>query len=97
MSLESTYQLSEKKLYQKGKTIDPQKHYQELADLQKISLSTARKLVQEAVKNPKVTSRELQEQLAVSGVHIHTWTICRHLNEDGIFARMPRKKASSDQ
>ena len=57
-----------------------------------ISLSTARKLVQEAVKNPKVTSRELQEQLVVSGVHVHTSSICRHLNEDGLFARMPGKK-----
>ena len=58
----------------------------------KISLSTARKLVQEGVKNPRVTSRELQEQLAVSGVHVHTSTICRNLNEDDLFARMPRKK-----
>lgn len=58
----------------------------------KISNRTGRKLVQEATKNPRVTSRYLQEQLAESGIHVHTSTICRHLNEDGLSARVPRKK-----
>ena len=58
----------------------------------KISKSTARKLLQEASKNPRVTSRELQEHLAASDIHVHSSTICRHLNAEGVSARVPRKK-----
>lgn len=58
----------------------------------KISEKTARILVREAKRNPRVTSRQLQVELAESGVHVHTSTISRHLTTAGLSARTPRKK-----
>lgn len=81
-----------RKIISKWKECKSTKNLPRMGRPPKISNRTGRKLVQEATKNPRLTSRELQEQLAESGIHVHTSTICRHLNEDGLSARVPRKK-----
>ena len=48
--------------------------------------------MREAQRNPRVTSRQLQEELAVLGIHVHISTISRHLTTAGLAARIPRKK-----
>jgi len=80
-----------RKIISKWKECKSTKNLPRMGRPPKISNRTGRKLVQEATKNPRVTSRDLQEQLAESGMHVHTLTICRHLNEDGLSARVPRK------
>ena len=58
----------------------------------KISDKTARKLISEASKNPKVTSRELQVNLGQAGVPVHSSTIRRTLNQSDLHGRVARKK-----
>ena len=57
----------------------------------KISPATARYLRQKADRNPRVTAKELQEDLAVAGTKVSLSTVRRTLHEQGLHARAPRK------
>ena len=58
----------------------------------KISSRTARQLVVEVSKNPRVTSRELQSSLARDDIHVHRSTIQRTPNQVGLHDWVARKK-----
>ena len=58
----------------------------------KLTERTKRKLVRKVTSNPAMTSKDLQEHLAESNVHVHRSTIRRVLNDSGLHARVARKK-----
>ena len=58
----------------------------------KISSRTVRKLVEEASKNPKVTSRGFQSSLASADIHVHQSTTPRTLKQVGLHGKVARKR-----
>lgn len=57
----------------------------------KISPATSRYLRRQVDRNPRVTAKELQEDLAVAGTDVSVATVRRTLHEQGLHARAPRK------
>ena len=57
----------------------------------KTSSRTARQLVVEVPKNPRVTSRELQSSLARADIHVHRFTMRRTLVQVGLHGKVARK------
>ncbi|KAA8584158.1 hypothetical protein FQN60_007943 [Etheostoma spectabile] len=58
----------------------------------KISTKTARRIVQDAKKNPQVTSGEIQAALEKDGVVVARSTIRQYLNKNELHGRVARKK-----
>ncbi len=51
-----------------------------------------RRLIQEVIKEPRTTSKELQASLASIKVSVHDSTIRKRLGKNGIHGRVPRQK-----
>uniref|UniRef100_A0A8C5DSB5 Transposase n=1 Tax=Gouania willdenowi TaxID=441366 RepID=A0A8C5DSB5_GOUWI len=58
----------------------------------KLSERTARSLVRKVNQNPHLTSKDLQEDLADSGVVVHPSTVRRYLHKQDLHGRVCRKK-----
>ncbi len=59
----------------------------------KITQRAQRRLVQEVIKEPRTTSKELQASLASIKVSVHDSTIRKRLGKNGIHGRVPRQKS----
>ncbi len=60
--------------------------------LTKITPRAQRRLIQEVIKEPRTTSKELQASLASIKVSVHDSTIRKRLGKNGIHGRVPRQK-----
>ncbi len=58
----------------------------------KITPREQQRLIQEVIKEPRTTSKELQASLASIKVSVHDSTIRKRLGKNGIHGRVPRKK-----
>lgn len=58
----------------------------------KIIPRAQRRLTAEVTKNPRTTSKQLQDTLASVNVHVHDSTIRKTLGKNGIHGRVPRRK-----
>ncbi len=58
----------------------------------KITPRAQRRLIQEVIKEPRTTSKELQASLASIKVSDHDSTIRKRLGKNGIHGRVPRQK-----
>ncbi len=58
----------------------------------KITRRAQRQLIQEVIKEPRTTSKELQASLASIKVSVHDSTIRKRLGKNGIHGRVPRQK-----
>ncbi len=58
----------------------------------KITPRAQRRLIQEVIKEPITTSKELQASLASIKVSVHDSTIRKRLGKNGIHGRVPRQK-----
>ncbi len=58
----------------------------------KITPREQRRLIQEVIKEPRTTSKELQASLASIKVSVHDSTIRKRLGKNGIHGRVPRQK-----
>ncbi len=58
----------------------------------KITPRAQRRLIQEVIKEPRTTSKELQASLASIKVSIHDSTIIKRLGKNSIHGRVPRQK-----
>ncbi len=58
----------------------------------KITPRAQRQLIQEVIKEPRTTSKELQASLASIKVSVHDSTIRKRLDKNGIHGRVPRQK-----
>ncbi len=58
----------------------------------KITPRAQRRLIQEVIKEPRTTSKELQASLASIKVSVHDSTIRKRLGKNGIHGRVPRQK-----
>ncbi len=58
----------------------------------KITPRAQRQLIQEVIKEPRTTSKELQASLASIKVSVHDSTIRKRLGKNGIHGRVPRQK-----
>ncbi len=58
----------------------------------KITPRAQRRLIQEVIKEPRTTSKELQASLASIKVSVHDSTIRKRLGKNGIHERVPRQK-----
>ncbi len=58
----------------------------------KITPKAQRWLIQEVIKEPRTTSKELQASLASIKVSVHDSTIRKRLGKNGIHGRVPRQK-----
>ncbi len=58
----------------------------------KISPRAQRSLIQEVIKEPRTTSKELQASLASLKVSVHDSTIRKRLDKNSIHGRVPRQK-----
>lgn len=56
----------------------------------KLSKATARFLRRQVDKNPRLTAKDLQEDLAAEGTDVSTTTVRRTLHSEGLHARTPR-------
>ena len=57
----------------------------------KISAASTRFLRRQVVKNPRLTAKDLQQDLAAAGTSVSTATVRRTLNAEGLHARTPRR------
>ncbi len=58
----------------------------------KITSRAQRQLIQEVIKEPRTTSKELQPSLASIKGSVHDATIRKRLGKNGIHGRVPRQK-----
>jgi len=58
----------------------------------KISKRHKRRLVRKVTEEPQNTSRDLQEDLAANGIHVHRSTVQRALHDEMLHGRVMRKK-----
>lgn len=58
----------------------------------KISPTTARKIVRDVKKTPRLTSQEIQQSLKESHVEVSSSTVRRHMGKYGLHGRVARKK-----
>ena len=58
----------------------------------KITPIAHQRLIQEFIKDPRTTSKELQDSLASVKVSVHDSTIRKRLSKNGIHGRVPRRK-----
>lgn len=58
----------------------------------KLSERTARRIARKANQNPRLTAKDLQEDLADSGVVVHCSTVQRHLHKYDLHGRVIRRK-----
>ncbi len=58
----------------------------------KITPRAQRRLIQEVIKEPRTTSKELQASLASITVSVHDSTIRKRLGKNGIHGKVPRQK-----
>ncbi len=58
----------------------------------KITPRVQRRLIQEDIKEPRTTSKELQASLASIKVSVHVSTIRKRLGKNSIHGRVPRQK-----
>ncbi len=58
----------------------------------KITPRAQRRLIQEVIKEPKITSKELQASLASIKVSVHDSTIRKRLGKNSTHGRVPRQK-----
>ncbi len=58
----------------------------------KITPRAQRRLIQEVIKEPRTTYKELQVSLALIKVSVHDSTIRKRLGKNGIHGRVPRQK-----
>lgn len=58
----------------------------------KISKRQKRRLVRKITEQPQTTSKELQEDLASDGIHVHRSTVQRALHDEMLHGRVMRKK-----
>lgn len=58
----------------------------------KITPRAQRRLIQEVIKEPRTTSKELQASLASIKVSVHDSTIRKRLGKNSIHGRVPRQK-----
>ncbi len=63
----------------------------------KITPRAQQRLIQEVIKEPRTTSKELQASVASIKVSVHDSTIRKRLDKNGIHVRVPRLKATADQ
>lgn len=57
----------------------------------KLSVKSRRFLRREVEKNPRLTSKELQQDLVRAGTDVSVWTVRRALRTEGFHARTPRR------
>ena len=58
----------------------------------KITPRAQRRLIQEVTKEPRTTSKELQDSLPSVKVSVHDSTMRQRLGKNGIHGRVPRRK-----
>ncbi len=58
----------------------------------KITPRVQRRLIQEVIKEPRTTSKEMQASLASIKVSVHDSTIRKRLGKNGIHGRVPRQE-----
>ncbi len=63
----------------------------------KITPRAQRRLIQEVIKDPRTTSKELQASLASIRVRVHDSTIRKRLGKNGIHGRFHKAKSTADQ
>ncbi len=63
----------------------------------KITPRAQRRLIQEVIKEPRTTSKELQASLASIKVSVHDSTIRKRLGKNGIHGESSKAKATADQ
>lgn len=51
-----------------------------------------RRMVSEVRKNPRASAKDLQNSLALANIAVHTSTIRKTLNKNGVHGRTPRRK-----
>lgn len=58
----------------------------------KISPRAQRRIINEVRRNPRASAKDLQTSLARTNISVHTSTICKILNKNGVHGRTARRK-----